>query len=229
MIKEENTAVSNPENGFVHDFPVLESAGVKLNPVHLKEKAALDDNRKIMLIEKHFTEIMKILGLDMQDDSLKDTPGRVAKMYVQEIFSGLNPANKPAITLFENKYGYKEMLVEKNILVNSFCEHHLVPITGRAHIGYFSKGKVIGLSKLNRIVRYCASRPQVQERLTIDIANMVKEALGTNDVAVYIDAVHHCVTARGIRDVGSSTVTTEYSGKFVNTVVKNDFLKYAGL
>jgi len=187
---------------------------------------AMDDETKIERIEKHFASIMHILGLDLTDDSLKDTPKRVAKMYVKEIFSGLNPANKPEPTLFKNVYSYKQMLVEKNIAVFSNCEHHFVPIVGKAHVAYISNGQVIGLSKLNRIVQYCSQRPQVQERLTIQIANEIKETLGTEDVAVVIDAHHHCVSSRGIRDHNSSTVTAEYGGQFLNPEVKNEFLKY---
>lgn len=186
----------------------------------------LDDETKIHLIEKHFKGIMQVLGMDMDDDSLKDTPKRVAKMYVKEIFSGLNPANKPKPTLFKNTYRFKEMLVERDIAVYSNCEHHFVPIVGKAHIGYISNGQVIGLSKLNRIVQYCSQRPQVQERLTIQISNFLKEALGTENVAVIVDANHHCVSSRGIRDTGSSTVTAEYSGKFLDTDTRNEFLKY---
>ena len=188
----------------------------------------LNDNEKIELITKQFRAIMNTLGLDLNDDSLKDTPKRVAKMYVKEIFSGLNPANKPAITLFQNKYSYNQMLVEKNILVNSNCEHHFVPIVGKAHVAYISNGSVIGLSKLNRIVQYCSQRPQVQERLTIQIANEIKQALGTQDVAVMIDAYHHCVSSRGIKDTGSTTITAEYCGKFLNADVKNEFLNHIG-
>ncbi|RZJ78784.1 MAG: GTP cyclohydrolase I FolE, partial [Flavobacterium sp.] len=162
------------------------------------------------------------------DDSLKDTPKRIAKMYVKEIFSGLNPANKPIPTLFENPYQYKEMLVEKNIEIFSNCEHHFVPITGKAHVAYISNGKVIGLSKLNRIVRYYSQRPQVQERLTIQIAEEIKRVMGTADVAVMIDANHHCVSSRGIRDSGSTTITTSFSGKFKEQATKDEFLKYIG-
>jgi GTP cyclohydrolase IA len=184
----------------------------------------LDDDIKVELIQKHFTDIMNILGLDLSDDSLKDTPKRVAKMYVKEIFRGLNPANKPDITLFQNRYKYNQMLVEKNIAVYSNCEHHFVPIVGKAHVAYISSGSVIGLSKLNRIVQYCSQRPQVQERLTVQIANEIKQALGTDDVAVVIDAYHHCVSSRGIKDAGSTTVTAEYCGKFLDAVTKNEFL-----
>ncbi|CAN5243015.1 GTP cyclohydrolase I FolE [soil metagenome] len=188
----------------------------------------LDDETKIELIQKHFEGIMNVLGLDLKDDSLKDTPKRVAKMYVKEIFSGLNPANKPEPTLFKNPFNYGQMLVERNISVYSNCEHHFVPIVGKAHVAYISNGQVIGLSKLNRIVQYCAQRPQIQERLTIQIANAIKEALGTEDVAVIVDAHHHCVSSRGIRDVNSTTLTVEYSGRFLEADVKNEFLKYVG-
>lgn len=175
---------------------------------------AIDDEIKIQLIQKHFAEIMRILGLDLTDDSLKDTPNRVAKMYVKEAFAGLNPNNKPDITLFENKYQYKGMLVEKNITLYSYCEHHFVPIIGKAHVAYISSGRVIGLSKINRLVEYYSKRPQVQERLTVQIAEGLKEALSTEDVAVSIDAEHLCVASRGIKDTSSSTVTVHYSGKF---------------
>jgi GTP cyclohydrolase I len=188
----------------------------------------MDDNTKMELIAKHFAGIMQVLGMDLDDDSLKDTPKRVAKMYVKEIFSGLNPANKPEPTLFKNPFKYKQMLVERNIAVYSNCEHHFVPIVGKAHVAYISNGHVIGLSKLNRIVQYCSQRPQVQERLTMQIANMLKEALGTQDVAVVIDAHHHCVSGRGIRDAGSTTLTAEYSGEFLIAETKNEFLKYIG-
>ena len=184
------------------------------------------DKEKINQIEGKFREIMEILGLDLTDDSLAGTPHRVAKMYVQEIFSGLNPANKPEVKLFENKYGYDQMLVEKNITFYSNCEHHFVPIIGKAHVAYVSNGKVIGLSKLNRLVEYFAKRPQVQERLTMQIGKELQKALGTEDVAVLIDATHLCVSSRGVRDVNSSTVTSFYSGSFLNDKTKNEFLKY---
>jgi len=166
-----------------------------------------------------FSEIMDVLGLDLKDDSLKGTPDRVAKMYVEEIFSGLDPKNKPKVTLFENKYQYNQMVVEKNITLYSNCEHHFVPIIGKAHIAYKSSGKVIGLSKLNRIVQYYAKRPQVQERLTNQIANELKTVLETEDVAVIIDAKHLCVSSRGVKDDASTTVTTYYGGEF-NTASK---------
>jgi len=183
-----------------------------------------DDETKIKLISEHFKQIMMLLGLDLSDDSLKGTPDRVAKMYVKEIFSGLNPENEPDVTLFENTFHYNEMLIEKNITVYSCCEHHLVPIIGKAHVAYYSSGKVIGLSKINRIVQYYCKRPQVQERLTEQIAQAMKTALQTDDVAVVIDAVHLCVASRGVGDVNSSTLTSHYSGKFKLEEVKREFL-----
>jgi len=189
----------------------------------------MDDDLKIELIEKHFREIMLILGLDLTDDSLQGTPHRVAKMYVKEIFSGLNPANKPKISLFENKYCYNQMLVEKDITFYSNCEHHFVPIVGKAHVAYISDGQVIGLSKLNRIVQYYAKRPQVQERLTMQIGRELQEILQTEDVAVVIDAKHLCVSSRGVQDVNSATVTAFYEGKFREEATKNEFLKYINL
>ncbi len=186
----------------------------------------IDDELKIELIQKKFGEIMEILGLDLSDDSLKDTPRRVAKMYVKEIFSGLNPKNKPSVTLFDNKYKFNQMLVEKNIAVYSYCEHHFVPIIGKAHVAYFSSGKVVGLSKINRTVQFYSKRPQVQERLIVQIANELKEMLKTEDVAVLIDADHLCVASRGVQDVSSSTVTSSYHGKFLDPNVRDEFLKY---
>jgi GTP cyclohydrolase I len=187
---------------------------------------ALSEDEKIAEIEKHFEAIMNTLGLDLTDDSLKGTPHRVAKMYVKEIFQGLNPANMPKMALFENKYKYNEMLVEKNISFYSNCEHHFVPIMGRAHVAYISNGKVIGLSKLNRLVEYFAKRPQVQERLTMQIGKKLQEVLGTNDVAVVIDAKHLCVSSRGVKDESSSTVTAFYNGVFKDEARKAEFLKY---
>ena len=191
-----------------------------------KDAFELTDEEKIKAIAGHFREIMNTLGLDLQNDSLKNTPERVAKMFVKEIFSGLDPGNKPSATLFDNKYSYKQMLVEKNISLYSTCEHHFVPIIGKAHIAYISTGKVIGLSKINRIVQYYSQRPQVQERLTIQIANELSNILGTKDVAVIIDAVHLCVSSRGIRDTDSSTVTADYRGIFLEPTRKDEFLKY---
>jgi GTP cyclohydrolase I len=190
----------------------------------------MDDELKMELIEKHFREIMYVLGLDLTDDSLKGTPHRVAKMFIKEVFSGLDPKNKPDAKLFENKYKYNEMLVEKDITFFSHCEHHFVPIYGKAHVAYISNGHVIGLSKINRIVQYFAKRPQVQERLTMQIGNELKEILGTEDVAVIIDANHMCVSSRGVGDVTSSTVTSFYSGKFEkDEQSRNEFLKYLSL
>src|SRR5690606_12330500 len=174
----------------------------------------LSDTEKKQRIALLFEEIMDVMGLDLTDDSLKGTPERVAKMYIDEIFSGLYPVNKPKIALFDNKYQYKQMLVEKNITFYSNCEHHFVPIIGKAHVAYISSGKVIGLSKLNRIVQYYAKRPQVQERLTNQIAEELRNILQTDDVAVIIDAKHLCVSSRGIRDDTSSTVTSYYGGEF---------------
>lgn len=186
----------------------------------------ISNEEKIAKIEIHFKEIMETLGLDLTDDSLKGTPRRVAKMFVKEIFKGLDPQNKPRVSNFSNKYKYSEMLVEKNITLYSTCEHHFLPIVGKAHVAYISKGTVIGLSKLNRIVEYYAKRPQVQERLTIQIVNELKKALGTDDVACLIDAKHLCVNSRGIQDITSSTVTAEYSGEFKNESVRNEFLQH---
>lgn len=174
----------------------------------------LSDAEKKDKIAVLFSEIMNVMGLDLTDDSLKGTPNRVAKMYIEEIFSGLNPANKPKVALFDNKYQYNQMLVEKNITFYSNCEHHFVPIVGKAHVAYISSGKVIGLSKLNRIVQYYAKRPQVQERLTNQIAEELKTILNTEDVAVIIDAKHLCVSSRGIKDDTSATVTSYFGGKF---------------
>lgn len=189
----------------------------------------MDDKTKMLKIEEHFREIMNVLGLDLTDDSLSGTPKRVAKMYVQEIFSGLNPKNKPEIALFENKYKYKEMLVEKDITFYSNCEHHFVPIFGKAHVAYISNGQVIGLSKINRVVQYFARRPQVQERLTIQIAEELKRVLNTEDVAVVIDAVHLCVSSRGVQDNDSKTVTSHFGGKFNDEASRREFFTYIGM
>lgn len=184
----------------------------------------LTDSEKISRIEHHFARIMQTLGLDLSDDSLRGTPNRVAKMYVKEIFGGLNPQNKPEVSLFDNKYGYHEMLVEKDITLYSCCEHHFVPIIGKVHVAYFPDKQVIGLSKINRIVQYYAKRPQVQERLTIQIAEALKAVLHHQDVAVLIEADHLCVAARGIKDTNSKTVTASYSGQFEQEAVKREFL-----
>ncbi len=213
------------------DWEQIESIGDEHIPgsadTPLRDDAfEMDDNTKIEQIAAHFKEIMHIMGLDLNDDSLKGTPHRVAKMYIKEIFSGLNPANKPDVKLFENKYQYKEMLVEKDIELYSNCEHHFVPIIGKAHVAYVPNGKVVGLSKLNRIVQYYAKRPQVQERLNIQIANELKQLLETEDVAVVIEATHLCVSSRGIKDTSSSTVTASYHGVFQQEAKKNEFLNY---
>jgi GTP cyclohydrolase I len=184
----------------------------------------LNDTQKIKIIADHFKQIMHTLGLDLTDDSLKDTPLRVAKMYVKEAFSGLNPANKPQAALFENKYRYNEMLIEKDITLYSYCEHHFVPIIGKVHVAYIPNKKVIGLSKINRLVQYYAKRPQVQERLVNQIAEGLKAALNSDDVAVVIDATHLCVCSRGIKDTNSSTITAHYSCKFKDEKLKMEFI-----
>ena len=184
----------------------------------------LSDSEKIKLIESHFREIMLTLGLDLTDDSLNGTPKRVAKMYVEEIFSGLNPKNEPKVALFDNKYKYTEMLIEKNISFYSNCEHHFVPIVGKTHLAYISSGQVIGLSKLNRIVQFYAKRPQVQERLTMQIAKHLQRVLNTEDVAVFIDAKHLCVSSRGVKDDSTSTITSFYGGKFQGENTRREFI-----
>lgn len=207
----ENHLMTNVEN------PLLDSA------------FDISDEEKIEKIKKDVANILTTLGMDLSDDSMKGTPNRVAKMFVREIFWGLNPKNKPSHSTFENSYKYGEMLVEKNITVYSTCEHHLLPIVGRAHVAYISSGRVIGLSKMNRIVDYFAKRPQVQERLTMQIVKELQKALNTEDVACVIDAKHLCVNSRGIRDIESSTVTAEYGGAFKNEAVKKEFLNYIQL
>ena len=189
----------------------------------------LTDEEKIERIQENIREVMLTLGLDLDDDSLKGTPNRVAKMYVKEIFGGLHPDRKPKSSTFDNKYKYGEMLVEKNITLYSTCEHHLLPIVGKAHIAYISSGNVVGLSKMNRIVDYYAKRPQVQERLNIQIVRELQKVLETDDVACVIDAKHLCVNSRGIRDIDSSTVTAEYGGKFKEESVRREFLDYINL
>jgi GTP cyclohydrolase IA len=197
-------------------------------PMHA-DAFKMNDAEKMAKISYHFGEIMHTLGLDLTDDSLKGTPNRVAKMYVKEVFSGLNPDNKPKIALFDNKYQYKDMVLEKDITFYSNCEHHFVPIIGKAHVAYISGGKVIGLSKLNRIVQHFAKRPQVQERLTMQIAKELSTILCTEDVAIVIDAKHLCVSSRGVQDVNSSTVTAHYGGAFKEEAKKGEFLKYLQL
>jgi GTP cyclohydrolase I len=196
----------------------------------LREDAfELSDSEKIEVIQDKIKDILITLGMELTDYSLQGTPKRVAKAFVNELFSGLNPANKPELSTFENTYKYGEMLVEKNIVVYSTCEHHLLPIIGRAHVAYISKGKVIGLSKMNRIVEHFAKRPQVQERLTMQVVQALQEALGTDDVACVIDAKHLCVNSRGIKDIESSTVTAEYGGAFKSKEVRRELLDYIKL
>ncbi|WP_394366051.1 GTP cyclohydrolase I FolE [Tenacibaculum mesophilum] len=189
----------------------------------------ISDKEKIEKIQESVREILETLGMDLTDDSMQGTPKRVAKAFVNELFMGLNPENKPEPSTFDNTYKYGEMLVEKNIIVYSTCEHHLLPIIGRAHVAYISNGKVIGLSKMNRIVEYYAKRPQVQERLTMQVVQAMQEALGTQDVACVIDAKHLCVNSRGIKDIESSTVTAEFGGAFKNKETKREFLDYIKL
>lgn len=184
-----------------------------------------DEEEKIEQIAQHFKEIMKVLELDLESDSLKDTPLRVAKMYIQELFRGLNPARRPKVTLFENKCNYEEMVIEKNIPFFSCCEHHFVPIQGTAHVAYVSSGQIIGLSKINRIVHYCAARPQLQERLTQEIAAEMSRILDTENVAVYIDAIHFCVIARGVSDINSRTCTQYLGGCFRTAPMREEFLR----
>lgn len=198
------------------------------NPIR-EDAFEITDEEKIEKIKKDVENILLTLGIDLTDDSLKGTPNRVAKMFVKEIFGGLNPARKPKASTFENGYKYGEMLVEKNITLYSTCEHHLLPIIGKAHVAYISKGKVIGLSKINRIVEYYAKRPQVQERLTMQIVQELQIALGTEDVACIIDAKHLCVNSRGINDIESSTVTSEFGGQFKNDQTRRELLDYIRL
>ena len=194
-----------------------------------KDAFELTSSEKIDSIKEDVRHIMETLGLDLTDDSLKGTQNRVAKMFVNEIFGGLDPAKKPSASTFDNKYKYGEMLVEKNITVYSTCEHHLLPIVGKAHIAYISNGTVVGLSKMNRIVDYFSKRPQVQERLTIQVVKELQNVLNTEDVACVIDAKHLCVNSRGIRDVASSTVTSEFGGIFKTKETKREFLDYISL
>jgi GTP cyclohydrolase I len=217
MIRENETTENTQKlNGFSREDIGDDHLFTGLRTPMKTSAFSISDTDKKEKIAHLFAEIMDVMGLDLTDDSLKVTPKRVAKMYIDEIFSGLNPANKPKIALFDNKYQYNQMLVEKNITFYSNCEHHFVPIMGKAHIAYISSGKVIGLSKLNRIVQYYAKRPQVQERLTNQIAEELKAILNTEDVAVIIDAKHLCVSSRGIKDDTSTTVTSYFGGKFTS-------------
>ena len=216
------TIISIDSINLIEDEHVTTSVDTPLR----KDTFELSDSKKIKQIEFHFSEIMNILGLDLKDESLTGTPKRVAKMYVKEIFSGLNPANKPVISIFNNIFKYNEMLMEKNITFYSNCEHHFVPIIGKAHVAYISSGIIIGLSKINRIVDYYARRPQVQERLTIQIVNELKKVLKTDDVAIVIEAKHLCVSARGIKDDSSTTITSSFNGKFADDKKRQEFLNY---
>lgn len=213
-------------NNNLHEIPAPTRFTPHINHLIPQNTDALTDDEKIKEITFHFDKIMRLLGLNLSDDSLKDTPKRVAKMYVKELFAGLNPQNKPQISLFENSYGYKKMLVEKNITLYSNCEHHFVPIIGKVHVAYIPDSHVIGLSKINRLVQYYARQPQVQERLTIQIVQAMKEALQQENVAVVIEANHLCVAARGIKDTDSKTVTASYSGLFEQDNVKQEFLTH---
>ncbi len=221
-----NTQHNNNKISFTDDEIGNEHISTSVDTPMKPDAFVLSDEEKQKKIEFHFREIMETLGLDLTDDSLNGTPHRVAKMYIKEIFSGLNPDNKPKIALFENKYQYNQMLVEKDITFYSNCEHHFVPIFGKAHVAYISNGKVIGLSKLNRIVQYFSKRPQVQERLTVQIAKELQSILETEDVAVVIDAKHLCVSSRGVQDNNSATVTSFYGGKFSQESTRQEFLKY---
>lgn len=202
--------------------------GSKETPLRL-DAFDMSDTEKVLQIEEKIQEVLHILGMDLTDDSLKGTPRRVAKMFVNEIFSGLHPDNKPKSSTFENKYKYGEMLVEKNITLYSTCEHHLLPIVGKAHVAYISNGTVVGLSKMNRIVDYFAKRPQVQERLTLQVVEELQKILKTDNVACVIDAKHLCVNSRGISDISSSTVTSEFGGRFKEKEIKREFLDYIKL
>ena len=215
----------------IEDFESLgdNHIGTSSNTPLRDDAFELSKEEKIDIIKDDVRHIMETLGLDLTDDSLKGTPNRVAKMFVKEIFGGLDPEKKPKASTFENKYKYGEMLVEKNITVYSTCEHHLLPIVGKAHVAYISNGTVVGLSKMNRIVDYFAKRPQVQERLTIQIVEELQKVLGTKDVACVIDAKHLCVNSRGIRDIESSTVTSEFGGKFKEKETRREFLDYIKL
>ncbi|MFY8188921.1 MAG: GTP cyclohydrolase I FolE [Flavobacterium sp.] len=219
-----NTVIEKELYELIGDEHSMTSAETPLRPDAFDKS----DDEKIENIQDHFYAIMEELGLDMTDDSLRGTPYRVAKMFVQEIFGGLNPANKPKISVFENSYHYDKMLVEANIEFNSTCEHHFLPIVGKAHIAYVSSGKVIGLSKLNRIVDYYARRPQVQERMIMQIFNELKEVLDTENVMVVVEAAHLCVSSRGIKDSTSYTSTIQYGGVFEQKEMRNDFFHLIG-
>ena len=212
----------------MNDFEIIGDShfSVNMQTPMLPESEWLNETDKMEQIEFHFAEIMKALGLDLADDSLKGTPRRVAKMYVQEIFRGLDPSNQTILSVFDNKYEYNKMLLEKDITFESACEHHFLPMRGKAHVAYISSGKVIGISKINRLVDYYARRPQVQERLTLQICNALKDALNTEDVIVFIEAEHLCVTSRGVDDKTSRTSTIAYGGKFEEMSYRQEFMQY---
>tara|TARA_Y200000002_G_scaffold374195_1_gene374520 strand:+ start:248 stop:928 length:681 start_codon:yes stop_codon:yes gene_type:complete len=217
ILSDQIDEIGDQHHGVSRETPLRSDAFEMSNP------------EKMLLIEEKIQDVLSILGMDLTDDSLKGTPRRVAKMFVYEIFSGLHPDNKPTASTFENKYKYGEMLVEKNITLYSTCEHHLLPIVGKAHVAYISNGTVVGLSKMNRIVDYFAKRPQVQERLTLQIIEELKKILNTENVACVIDAKHLCVNSRGIGDISSSTVTSEFGGRFKEKEIKREFLDYIKL
>ncbi|MDD4973970.1 MAG: GTP cyclohydrolase I FolE [Bacteriovorax sp.] len=197
----------------------------KISPTPMLENDLTDIEKK-NIIEEHFKIIMETLGLDLTDDSLKDTPKRVAKMFVEEIFYGLDEKKFPKMTVVENKFKYDHPLIETNIISNSCCEHHFVPILGKCHVAYRPGEKVIGLSKLNRIVDYFSRRPQVQERLTIQIHEALCHILDTRDVAVVLDGMHSCVKTRGIKDVSSMTRTSKLSGIFAeDSMFRQEFMQ----
>ena len=221
---EQTTPPTRPEGK--RKYPSHEVLRSELETPMIDQDLQLSIEEKQAIIEKSFREILVAMGLDITDDSLSGTPKRVAKMYVNELFKGLNPETAPAISLFENKYAYNNMLVERDIEVQSMCEHHLMPIIGKAHVAYIPNDHVIGLSKINRIVQYFCQRPQVQERLTNQIADYLKEMLKTDHVAVIVDSVHYCVKMRGIKDACSSTLTSSYHGEFQQQEVRNEFLSY---
>ncbi|MGA1465263.1 MAG: GTP cyclohydrolase I FolE [Balneolaceae bacterium] len=220
ILQKETEQKEIPQDDWIGDDHLSGSVETPLRP----DAFELSDEEKIAKIEHHFSEIMTTLGLDLHDQSLRGTPHRVAKMYVREVFYGLKPENRPTAKKFENSYSYRDMVVVKNINVTSFCEHHFLPFLGRAHVAYMSGGKVIGLSKINRIVDYYSRRPQVQERLTLQIMEELKRSLETEDVAVYIDSKHLCVSTRGIQDRESSTVTSSFSGRFKEKETRQQFI-----
>jgi GTP cyclohydrolase I len=229
-LKSNDKSISDFKEIQIRDYLSLgdEHVGTSFETPIRSDAFLVSDEDKMDTISYHFREIMKTLGLDLKDDSLNGTPQRVAKMFVKEIFHGLDPKNKPVATLFDNKFSYNEMLIEKDIKVHSYCEHHFVPIIGKAHVAYISGGKVIGLSKINRIVDYFSRRPQVQERLTIQIAEELKKILETEDVAVIVDSAHMCVITRGVQDVNSTTLTSSFHGKFKDPQLRNEFLSHLG-